>query len=160
MSVAVIAVVLVMSTDVGERLQVAGLLALVGPLTEQERSTVPVKELAGVTVMVEVLPETAPGVTEMLPLLDREKLVLLTGACQKSPQPARKGTAKRKSPAHLKRFIAAPMLGSPLGLVCGPNSFVPIAVVRGPNAVGDLCAGPMHRTHSMELSAERLTPLG
>jgi hypothetical protein len=70
-NVAVIADVLLMSTDVGERLHVAGLLAPVGALTVQLRSTVPVKELDGVTVMVEVLPDVAPGLMVMLPLLVR-----------------------------------------------------------------------------------------
>jgi hypothetical protein len=113
--------VLVMSTEEEEKLHVAGLVALVGALTEQVRSTVPVNELAGVTVMTEVLPDVAAGAMVMLPPLEREKLVLL-GACQKSPHPARNGRNPRKSPAHLARFIAAP-----LGLARGPHSTVPIA---------------------------------
>jgi hypothetical protein len=125
-SVADIPDVLVKSTDEGDRLQVAGLLALAGPLTEHERSTVPVNESTGVTVIVEVLPVVAPGLKEMLPLFEREKLVLLLGACQKSPHPARNGSTKRNSPAHLDRFIAAapiPDLNSFLlaELVCCPD---------------------------------------
>jgi hypothetical protein len=140
-SVAVIADVLLMSTEVGERLQVAGLAAPVGPLTVQLRSTVPVNELDGVTVMVEVLPEVAPGLTVMLPLLVKVKLVLLPlGACQKSPQPARNGRTARKTPAHLAlvilarpipaRLILARLIAAPRGLDCGPDSSAPIRCVN------------------------------
>jgi hypothetical protein len=95
-NVAVIADVLLRSTEVGERLHVAGLLAPAGPLTVQFRSTVPVKEFAGVTVMVEVLPDVAPGLMVMLPLLVRLKSVPLpVGACQKSPHPVRNGRTAR-----------------------------------------------------------------
>ena len=56
-------------------LQVAGSLAAVGVMA-QVRLTVPVNPLApGVTVMVEVLPLVAPGLTEMLPPLLREKVL-------------------------------------------------------------------------------------
>jgi hypothetical protein len=114
-SVAVTADVLEMERDVGERLHVAELLALVGPLTEHERSIVPVNELAGVTVMLEVLPDVAPGLMErLLGLLEREKLVPVLGACQKSPHPARKGRTIRNSPAHLERLIVAP-IPAPVG---------------------------------------------
>jgi hypothetical protein len=47
--------------------QVAGSLAAVG-LIEHVRVTVPVKPFIGVTVIVVVFPEVAPGLTEMLPL--------------------------------------------------------------------------------------------
>lgn len=47
---------------VGLRLQVAGLVAPVGPVTEQARATLPVKPPDGVTEMVEVLPVVAPPV--------------------------------------------------------------------------------------------------
>jgi hypothetical protein len=126
----------VMSTDVGERLHVAALVALAGPLTEQVRSTVPVNEFSGVTVMVEVLPVVAPGPTVKLPLLEREKLVLvLLGACQKLPHPARRGRAARKSQAHLAcpipaRLIAAHFIAAPGVLVWGPDSPVSIARSR------------------------------
>jgi hypothetical protein len=68
-SVDVCAVVLLKVSDVGDKLQVAALVALVGVLvTEQARATVPVNELPGVTVMVEVpLP---PGAMLMLALLE------------------------------------------------------------------------------------------
>jgi hypothetical protein len=126
-SVAVSADVPVMSTDVGERLHVAGLLALVGALTEHVRLTVPVNELAGVTVMVEVLPDVAPGLMEMLPPLEREKLVPLLGASQKPLHPARSGRTTRKNPAHLAFLILSRLIAAPRGLDCGPDSPVAIA---------------------------------
>jgi hypothetical protein len=51
----------------------------------------------------------------MLPLLESEKLLLpLLGACQKSPQPARKqaisGVAASINRDHLPIFIAAPLV--------------------------------------------------
>jgi len=115
-SVEVAAAVPLTETDAGLRLQDGGLVALVGELvTAQERVTVPVNELDGVTVMV-VVPVAAPGLTVMLPLFDKEKLVvvLLLGACQKSPHPARmlpRGIATRSdaSLAHFPSFIAAPL---------------------------------------------------
>ncbi len=75
-NVAVCAVVLLIVTEVGDRLQVAGLDAPEGELvTAQVRETEPVNELDGVTVMV--ASPVAPGLTVMLPLLERLKLVLL-----------------------------------------------------------------------------------
>ena len=62
MSVEVTAAVPVMSGAVGLRLQVAGLVAPVGPVTAQVRATVPVKLFDGVAVMTEVLPVVAPPV--------------------------------------------------------------------------------------------------
>jgi len=57
-------------TEVGESAHVAGLTALVGEVViAQVRLTVPLNELPGVTVMVEVLLLVAPGLTVMLPLL-------------------------------------------------------------------------------------------
>jgi hypothetical protein len=113
-SVAVIAVVPVMSTDVEDRPHVVGLVALVGPLTEQVRSTVPVNELAGVTDIVEVLPDVAPGLIERLVGLPlREKLVPVLGALQKPLQPARSGRAARISPAHLACLIPARLIAAP-----------------------------------------------
>ena len=66
----VFAVVSVMLTEAGDRLQVAGSLAAVGVIA-QVRATLPVNPSEGVTVMVEVLPLVAPGFTVMAPLLDR-----------------------------------------------------------------------------------------
>lgn len=78
-----------METEVGERLQVVGLVAPLGEFViEHVRDTVPVNELEGVTVMVEVLPLLAPGVTLMLPLFDRVKSLLPFGASQNPEQPA------------------------------------------------------------------------
>jgi acyl dehydratase len=68
--VEVCAAVPAMVTDVGERLQVAGSLAAVG-LIEQVRATAPVNPPEGVTVMVEVLPVVAPGLTVIGPLFVR-----------------------------------------------------------------------------------------
>jgi hypothetical protein len=70
-SVPVCAVVLLIVTEVGERLQVAALVAPDGVLvTAHVSATVPVNEAAGVTVIVAVLPVVAPGATVMLPLLE------------------------------------------------------------------------------------------
>jgi len=78
-----------METEVGERLHVVGLVAPLGEFViEHVRDTVPVKELEGVTVMVEVLPLVAPGVTLMLPLFDSVKSLLPLGASQNPEQPA------------------------------------------------------------------------
>jgi hypothetical protein len=68
-SVEVGAMALLMTTEVGDRPQVAGLAAPVGGVTTQESVTVPVKEFEGVTVMSEV--PVVPGTTEMSPLLER-----------------------------------------------------------------------------------------
>jgi hypothetical protein len=113
--VEVSAVELLSETEVGDKLQVVGLVGLDGSLVmEQARVTVPVKELPGVTVMVAVLPLLAPGAMERLPLLDMEKLVALVplGFCQKSPQPARKttrrGSAMTTLRVHPRSFITAP----------------------------------------------------
>jgi hypothetical protein len=57
----VTAVAPVTSAEVGLRLQVAGLVAPVGPVTAQVRFTVPVKPLDGVTETTEVLLVVAPG---------------------------------------------------------------------------------------------------
>ena len=88
-------------TDVGETLQVVGLLAPVGEvLTVQARLTVPLKEFADVTVMVEVPLE--PGLTEMLPPLESVKLVLeFVGETQKPAQPAINGIAAHSRRAQL-----------------------------------------------------------
>jgi hypothetical protein len=109
-SVVVCAVVLLNVSESEERLHVAGLVALEGALViEQVSVTVPVNELPGVTVMVEA--PLAPGVTFMLPLFVRVKLVLLSlpGACQKSPQPTRSGAAASSNRAHFPILIAAPL---------------------------------------------------
>lgn len=68
-SVAVCAVAPLISTEEGVTVQVAGLVAPLGPLGMQLRLTVPVRPLTGVTVMMEVLPVVAPAVTVMLPPL-------------------------------------------------------------------------------------------
>jgi hypothetical protein len=109
-SVEVSAVVVLIVTELGERAQVAGLVALEGVLVSaQVNVTVPVNELPGVTVMVEL--PVAPGLTLMLPLFVKVKLVLLLppGASQKSPQPARSGAAASSNRAHFPILIAAPL---------------------------------------------------
>lgn len=74
-NVAVCALLPVMLTD-GVTVQVAGLVAPVGPVTAQLRATEPVKPPSGVSVMVPV--PVAPGlVTETLPSLVSAKLALL-----------------------------------------------------------------------------------
>jgi hypothetical protein len=107
-SVAVWAVELLIVTDVGERLHVTGLEPPVGDVvTAQVSATVPVNELEGVTVTVEVLPEVAPGLlTLMAPLLERVKLVP-AGASQKPLQPDRSRGANNTSLMQ-PRFIHAP----------------------------------------------------
>jgi hypothetical protein len=95
-------------TEVGDRMHV-GLVALERVVvTAQVSATVPVNEFDGVTVMVEVFPLVAPGLTEIVPLLVSAKLVLLLGAFQKSPHPARSGATDNNNHAHLPIFIAAP----------------------------------------------------
>lgn len=108
----VCAVVVLNVREVDERLHVAGLVALVGVLvTEQVSATVPVKELPGVTVIVAVLPDVAPGVSLMLPLLVRVKLVSV-GASQNPLHPARRDVAAKSNRARFLIFI--------------PNSLPPI----------------------------------
>jgi hypothetical protein len=103
-------VLLLKDSEVEERPHVAALEAPVGAVTAQDSVTVPVNELAGVTVMVAVLPVVAPGVTVMLPLLVRLKLPPPPlGACQKSPQPAR-SVAAANNPAQRPIFISAPYM--------------------------------------------------
>lgn len=72
-SVEVCAAVPEIVTEAGESAQVAGSLAAVGA-TAQVSATAPVSPPDGVTVMVEVLPVVAPGLTVMLPLFERAKL--------------------------------------------------------------------------------------
>jgi hypothetical protein len=98
-----------MVTEVGERLQVVGLVAPEGAVvTAQVSATAPVNEFAGVTVMVAVSPLIAPGLRERLPLLERVKL-LLPGASQNPLHPASSGAAASISRAHFPMFIAAPL---------------------------------------------------
>jgi hypothetical protein len=108
-SVAVSAVELLIVTDVGERLQVTGLVALDGDVvTAQVSATVPLNELDGVTVIVEVLPDVAPGLlTVMVPLLERVKSEEPIGF-QKPLQPARSSGAASANPVHFFNLIAAP----------------------------------------------------
>jgi hypothetical protein len=68
-SVVVCAVVVLKVIEVEERPHVAALVAPVGEVTAQLSVTVPVNELPGVTVMVDVPVE--PADTLMLPLLVR-----------------------------------------------------------------------------------------
>lgn len=57
-----VAAPLVTSTELELRLQVAGLVGLLGlVVTAQVRPTLPVKPFAGVTVTIEVLPVVAPA---------------------------------------------------------------------------------------------------
>jgi hypothetical protein len=110
-SVEVCAVVSVIVTEVGERLQVVGLLALEGDeVIAQESETVPVNELDGVTLMAEVLDE--PGATVMAPLLLRVKLELPLpppGACQKFPQPDPFSNPHRRSSTAVRTLRRSPV---------------------------------------------------
>lgn len=80
--------VLLMEMEAGESPQVVGLVAPAGELVmEQARETVPVNELDGVTVIVEVLPVVAPGATVMFPLFESVKSLLPFGASQNPEHP-------------------------------------------------------------------------
>jgi hypothetical protein len=107
--VAVSAVEPLIATDVGERLHVTGLVAPDGDVvTAQVSATVPENELDGVTVIVEVLPEVAPGLlTLMVPLLERLKSEEPTGF-QKPLQPARSRGIHSASVPHFFDPIATP----------------------------------------------------
>jgi hypothetical protein len=120
-SVDVCAVALVNEIELGERLHDGVLDAAAGEVVIVQLSvTVPVNELPGVTVMVE-LPLVVPELMVMAALLERAKLLLLLplGACQKSPQPARTKTERPANTAAVSTnccraeppmFIAAPSL--------------------------------------------------
>lgn len=117
-SVEVCAVLLLNVSELVDRLHVAGLVALEGVLvTEHVSATVPVNELPGVTVIVDVLPDVAPGVTLMLPLLERVKLVSV-GALQKPLHPASTVVAARNIHARFLIFIPKPLPFT----VCVPQS--------------------------------------
>jgi hypothetical protein len=162
-SVAVSAVVPLMVTEVGDRLQVTGLVGLVRVvLTAQLKATEPVNELPGVTVMVAVLLLVAPAVTAMLPLLEREKLVVdvLLGACQKSPQPARKTT--RSGDAAIKYLARLPILiAAPLYRIGAHR--VPVSRVlpgRASCLIGRLDATAIARTRMVSMIPARSAPGG
>jgi len=107
-SVDVSAVVPLMETEVGERLQVAGLTGLVTlVVTAQDSVTVPENEFDGVTVMSDVLLVVAPAVTEIGPPLERAKSVLPAGAAQKFLHPESETTARQLIPRmqRLKNFM-------------------------------------------------------
>lgn len=67
----------VIETEAGESAQVAGALAAAGA-TVQVSATAPVNPPDGVTVMVEVLPVVAPGLTAMLPPFVRANAAAFT----------------------------------------------------------------------------------
>ena len=113
----VCAAVLLNESEAGDNPHVAGLVAPEGELvTEQLRDTVPVKELAGVTVIVEVMPLTAPGATEILPLFERVKLLVPLGGSQNFEQPTARTTISRAAAnntrPHFPVFIAIPRFTS------------------------------------------------
>jgi hypothetical protein len=113
-SVDVCAVALLNVSEDEERLHVVGLAALEGEVViEQLSVTVPLNELPGVTVMVEV-PLALWATVMLVGLLERLKPVVLLvfGACQKSPQPAISAAAAI-NPAQSPIFIPAP---------CAPQS--------------------------------------
>jgi hypothetical protein len=101
--------VLLKVSEVEERLHV-GSVELVEPdgrvVTAQVSVTVPVNELPGVTVMVSVPGDPEEAV--MLPLLESAKPVVLLvfGASQKFPQPAKSTAAI--NPAQLPILITTP----------------------------------------------------
>jgi hypothetical protein len=107
-SVAVCAPELLIVTEVGERLHVTGLEALDGDVvTAHVSATVPVNELDGVTVIVEVLPDVAPALTLMVPLLVRVKSEEPTGF-QKPLQPISSRGINNANFTHVFDPIAAP----------------------------------------------------
>jgi hypothetical protein len=145
-----------MDTDVGVRLHVAELVALVGPLTEHVRPTVPANELDGVTVMVDVLPDAAAGLTEMLPLLLRAKSVeeVDEDASQKPLHPDISVRAAINGPAHFERLIpapggwfAAPISSCRLALPIQFVDFLPDALLTS-----KLCAKRCRATHTIRVS--------
>jgi hypothetical protein len=81
------------------------------------RATVPVKELAGVMEMEEVLPVVAPGATLILPLLESVKLLLVFGGAQNPEQPTANatinGTDASISRRHFPVIIAVASLHFP-----------------------------------------------
>jgi hypothetical protein len=108
--VGVCAVALLKVSEDEEKLQVgySEEVAPVGALvTEQLSVTVPVNELPGVTVIV-TYGEVAPWATVTLLVRAKPVVVVVFGACQKSPQPARSGAAASNNRAHLPILIAAP----------------------------------------------------
>jgi hypothetical protein len=144
-SVVLSAVALLKVSELEERLHVVGLEAPAGAVTAQVSVTVPVNELPGVTVIVAVLPVVAPGLTLMLPLLERLKpvVLLLLGASQKSPQPAISSAVTGKIRAQFPIFIAAPFAPSSGRTVCynplsgyrlrAPSVFQPAGYTHAPS---------------------------
>ena len=111
-----------------------GLVALEGEeVIAQLSVTVPVNELDGVTVMVEVPLPAAPALIVMLPLLERVKLLLPPGACQKSPQPAT-SVAAANNPAQRPIFIAAPFAPSS-GCVIHRNPITDYTYTHAPSSM-------------------------
>jgi hypothetical protein len=113
------AVELLIVTDTGERLHVTGLEAPVGEVvTAQVSATVPLNELDGVTVIVEVLPDVEPGLLTLIaPLLDREKSLELTWF-QKPLQPDRNRGANNINLIHA-RISTSPPLQNRVSLPAG-----------------------------------------
>ena len=113
--VAVSAVELLTVTDVGERLHVTGLEALDGDVvTAQVSATVPLNELDGVTVIVELLPALAPGLlTVIVPLLERVKSEEPIGF-QKPLQLNSSRGAASANPVRFFNLIAAPPQRAPI----------------------------------------------
>jgi hypothetical protein len=108
-SVAVWAVVPLRVTEAGDRAHVTGLVALEGEVvTAQLRATVPLDEFVGVTVIVDVLPEVAPGLlTPMAPLLERVKLA--PAGSQKPLHPASSSGAASTSFHQLVVVMSRPL---------------------------------------------------
>ena len=141
-SVEVSADVPLIKTEVEFKLQVGMLVGLeMEVVTAQVSATVPVNELDGVTVIVEVPDSALPELTAMLALLVRAKLPV-TGASQNPLQPARDAAAISKIQAHFpilihRSFCAAlrraPNPGSRVSL---PGESCPLAALGAPSVLG------------------------
>jgi hypothetical protein len=80
-------------------------------VTVQESVTVPVKELPGVTVIVDVPLVEPEAMATLVGFAESVKLsAVLLGACQKSPQPGinAKNVAAANNPIQLPILITAP----------------------------------------------------
>jgi len=146
---------------VGETPHVAGLVAFVGALTEHERLTVPVNELAGVTEIVEVLPEVEPGLKDrLMGLLESEKLLPVLGASQKPLHPARSGSAARKIPAHLAYPILARFITSPWGRIVARTHPSRLPLLKPMTIHSPLLSGTAFATRSAQNTIRRPTTQG
>jgi hypothetical protein len=142
------------ATEVEDNPHVGSVALDIKVVTAQPSVTVPENELPAVTVMSEVLPLDAPGLTRMLPPLLSVKLLLpLPGACQKFPHPVREkaknGAAASNSLDQLPILIAAPL-----------SALIAPCLLRHPNLrVSPGCASCLAmQTRTQTLCRKRRSP--